>query len=509
MTALEEGRLDTAATHFEEVLRHVPQDLNTLTALARLSMYAEHADAAFDYVQRAVAALKVMPIAPMLSLMPGRDLLEVTESVKPDAVPAIYAEIQALVQAGVAAISSVDKADRLSQVVLSLCEIADDPALMQAYFRKRLPDFTGIALPMIISPATSVREWCGAKQRFLELDKAEDITVTLGSYARRYASPGFHIGIVPQGEMVCGWDFAVTPRGEVLFDSSYHLYEPILAGRWFPHKFDDKRHRCFHLWPEQSDYIDADVVFLSPPPSFALGHWLCDMLPRLRTRSYPGLEQVKVAIPAELPKKHRDLLALCGVPEADIIECTLTRRYRFRNLIVAQAGPVISMPPNNAKYLASRFGAPPAPGARRRIFLSRTEETRKILNEDEMTARLQSLGFEFMNLAKTPIAEQQSRLAQADIVIGVYGSDLLACFFMQAGSHLIALDYYGLVDPVTGARDSASAGIHCTVLGIHFQVLDCSTLQRDGAVSQKKDRDFAVDCDALAGMIGDISAGQK
>ena len=503
IAAYREGRLDDAAALLEDVLRQAPQELSTLVALAQVERRRGRADAGMSYVEDAAGLLTAGAVAPMLALIPSQEILRTAAVLAPEQVPAIYAQLKDLIRAGIAAAHPPEKALRLSQVMIALAEISGDATLLHAYFDQCLPGFTGHQLPMTLSPATTLRQLCGP--RLQELEPAREVEIALGAYARRYPSPGFTAGVVPEGQMLCGWDFAVTGDGAVLSDTSY-FGDPIVVAGWFPHRLSDDLTRCFHLWQDQVTDIDADAVFLSTPVNFAIGHWLCDILPRLRARALPGRGDLKVAIPSTLPRKHRDLLALCGVTADDLIECTLGGRYRFRNLVVALAGATtVDPPPGNVTFLASHLRAPDAtPEAGSRIFLVRSEKTRKVLNQDELDTYLRANGFDFMDLAKTPIAEQRARLAKTELAIGIYGSDLLSCLFMPEGSRFISLDYRAEVDPSTGALDSAAAGIHCILLGIHFRVLDCSGSKRSGESTQKKDRDFTVDCDALDQLIATL-----
>lgn len=501
MAAARDGRLDEAAACFADVLRHAPRDLSLLTALMSVEHRRGRSADALRLADSALDALRT--VAPLLALIPSHEILRTIQAAAPERLASAYARVKDLVHAGIAAIATPEKALRLSPVVFAIAEAGDDAALMRTYFEKCLPDFVGHQLPMTMSPATTLRQWCGGALK--ELEPPRDVEIALGGYARRYDSPGFAAGVLPGGQMLCGWDFAVTAAGEVLSDTSY-FGDPIVVGGWFPHRFAGNLSRCFHLWPEQAKAIDADVVFLSTPVNFAIGHWLCDILPRLRVRAFTGLGHVKVAIPATLPRKHRDLLTLCGITAEDIIECDLGGRYRFRNLVVALAGGTTTAPPpGNVTFLASHLRAPDAKAkAGSRIFLVRSEKTRKIVNQAELDARLRALGFDFMDLAKTPIAEQRARLAQAETAIAVYGSDLLSCLFLPEGSRFISLDYRAEVDPHTGALDSAAAGIHSILLGIRFRVLDCSETMRSGETTQKKDRDFIVDCGALERLIATL-----
>jgi capsular polysaccharide biosynthesis protein len=237
-------------------------------------------------------------------------------------------------------------------------------------------------------------------------------------------------------------------------------------------------------------------LFLSCPEKFHTGHWIVDFLPRLRALKHipPGF---KIATPTELPRKHRDLLSLFGVEEGQIVNCDLGRRYRFRNLVVTQPGIDHRPSPDTVRFVADALRRPRNSGEKAaRLFVRRGIPTRNIVNENEVKAELDRLGFEEINLETASVAEQRDRLSAADIVIAVHGSDPLVCYFMNPGSDLIELNY----DPM---KLNAAIAPRCEVLGLGYHLLVCEPREPSHR-RLKKDRDFVVDCGALREMIEGI-----
>lgn len=495
LEAFRGGDFEAAAGHFEELLAHVPRDPRVLTLLATTALHRDEMESARAYLDRAGDAFGEIP--PVQAVEPAAQLMEVAEAL--DCVEATYRRISQVVRVAVECVRSMEQANRMRGQVETIAGITRDSGLMRAFFAAYCPQPVGLELPMTVSPAISLRAHTEPKGRWIDLDAPGELRVQYGEYARVYVTRGHAVGIIPGGQVLCGWDFALTAQTKLLHDTNFLDDRSLFVGGWFPHAFDDAHDQCFHLWPEAAQYIDEDVLYLSAPPYFTFGHWQCDFMPRLRAlASFP---EAKVAIPAELPRKHRDMLALFGIGGDRLIECALGGRYRFRNLIVSRCGTGLAPPPQDVRFVAQALRAAPVPAPRTRLFLTRTAPTRRIVNSDEVTAHLARLGFEFMDMALASIAEQRARLAQADIVIAVIGSDLLAAMFMREGAHLIALDYSPEVDRVTGAVDSASAGIHSAILGIKFQVLACEAADSRGVVVMRKDRDFMVDCEILTGLV--------
>ncbi|MBX7200366.1 MAG: glycosyltransferase 61 family protein [Rhodospirillaceae bacterium] len=502
--AYEDGRFDDAARLFEQVLSGAPGDARVLAMLAVTLLHRDGPKGARSHLDAAIAALGETALESEIALELCAQLMQVAEA-SGDAA-GVYGRIAPHARAAAAAARTPAAGAGLYDIAVTLAAIANDLELIRAFFNSYMPGAVGLDLPMVASPVMSLRDWTLPKKRWLELDPPETVRLECGEYARVYQSVGHAAGVIPMGEILCGWDFVVTPRGEVIHDINYLNDPKMYTGGWFPHAFDESHGRFFHPWPERSAFHDADVLYLSAPAFLSIGHWQCDFLRRLRVlRHFPA---AKIAVPADLPPKHREMLALFGVKQEDIIECALGARYRFRNLIVSKCGSSMGCSPKDLRFLGAALCAPPAPGPRTRVFLTRAASTRKIVNQDEVTERLTALGFDFFNLATASIAAQRHCLAQADIVIASMGSDLLASMFLQAGAHIIALDYnQPEVDLVTGALDCAATGIHAAARNVNFHLLACAAAEQRGVAFQRKDSDFVVDCDALERMIRGIPPG--
>jgi capsular polysaccharide biosynthesis protein len=224
-----------------------------------------------------------------------------------------------------------------------------------------------------------------------------------------------------------------------------------------------------------------------------VGHWIVDFLPRLRAlKEHPYL---KVATVTELPPKNRDLLALFGIDHDRIINCDLGRRYRFRSLAVVQTGDPVHPDPNNICFVTDFLRTQGRPAsAPLRLFLERDLKNRSITNRDDLSAELERRGFRRLSLSTMSIAEQRTALSAAEIVIATYGSDLQAFYMMSEGANLVELNW----DPV--AMDAGVAAM-CSMVGVKYHVIRCEAAEAAEYRAYKKDRDFAVDMDALCQLL--------
>jgi hypothetical protein len=503
VNAYYEGRYEEALGFVDSILAAYPKEANFLSLAALTNLRLNRSETALALAER---IFPVLPAAPVAGLWPLSCAMEVVSSVHGKAYArGRYAGGRDYVLAGAGAIEPGDMAGISYHAAFSIARFVSDPEIVHRVLRRLYPDAVGGDLPLAISPAETLRDWCARNGAIWgELEPRREIDTALGAYARHYTAHAFAYGVIPGGEVLSGWDYAVTGTGEILHDTNY-LIAPIAPLNWFPHNFEKETALFFHPWPQQAEYIDANVLFLSGAEHAIVGHWLCDFLPRLRVLGSKGVDQVKIGLPDKTPQKHRDLLGLFGITKQHIVECAFGRRFKFRNLIVVQPGFHAEPSPENTRFLAAGLRKKPALGAKStRIFLTRWANTRSIVNRDEVTALLEAAGFEFMDLAVTSIADQQSRLAAAEVAIAVYGSDLLSCLFMRPGTDFIAMDYLANTDPVTGALDSAGTGIMCSIIGVNFHVLPCTSVKMSEGARKKRDHDFLVDCGALQTLIDTI-----
>lgn len=340
----------------------------------------------------------------------------------------------------------------------------------------------GVAL----SRLQPLRAWCLESGAWpWELEPAREVAVK--ATGRTYTAQQFAVALVPRGEVLIGWDFVRTAEGVVLAESHYQEAQVTYAS-WFPHVANMSVGRIAHLWPAEATDIDEDVLVLSGPAAFHAGHWIADFLPRLRARAaVPNGHKVKVAVPAELPVKHREMLALLGVTEPDLINIPMGTRCRFRSILVAVPGDHHNPQPENIRFVAAGFRLAPLPPPAGGVFLARATGTRAIVNQTEVDRLLEDFGFIKFSLTAT-VAEQRRVLGTARTVIGTYGSDLLVMYFMQPGTRLIELN---------GTPHDAGFAAMCQAVDVEHRFVWSRSSENRGAQLYKKDADFIVDCDAL------------
>jgi capsular polysaccharide biosynthesis protein len=367
-----------------------------------------------------------------------------------------------------------------------------DLAATQDFFGKVFHAPRAVAVDGVtLSRLQSLRAWC--EQSGVELRELEPAcAVAVKTTGRTYTALPFTAAQVPHGEALIGWDFVRTAEGAVLAESHYQE-AGITYASWFPHVANISIGRIAHLWPADVNDIDEDVLVLSGPAALHTGHWIVDFLPRLRARAcVPDGHKIKVAVPAELPVKHRKMLALLGIAETDVINIPLGTRCRFRSTLVAVPGDHHNPQPENIRFVTAGFRLAPLPPPAGGVFLTRDTGTRAIVNQAEVDRLLEDFGFTKLSLSTATITEQRRVLGAARTVIGTYGSDLLVMYFMQPGARLIELN---------GTSHDAGFAAMCQAVGVDHRFVWSQPSENRGAQLYKKDADFIVDCDALRAAV--------
>jgi len=95
-----------------------------------------------------------------------------------------------------------------------------------------------------------------------------------------------------------------------------------------------------------------------------------------------------------------------------------------------------------ARGIAERLGARADPRRRDRLYVSRNAAPgvmRRLTNEAELVPELRARGFDIVNPAAWPLAEQVERFAAASVVVGPHGSALTNILF-RAGAPLAVVE---------------------------------------------------------------------
>lgn len=392
----------------------------------------------------------------------------------------------------------VDEADATatdtSRDFATLAAIAvGDVAMTERLYRRRF-DQTLPVERVAISETRAVRDFNTPDVTVLRSFSSSEVIVDqreTGSGQWQYVTDPMIFARIANGMLLAGWDYALTQDRIVVADSGYNpLTTPSLRDG-YPQCYLENLNLAAHAWTDDVQRVDADVFFLSAPPSFHYGHWLVDFLPRLQGLEIINDPSVLVAVPAELPRKYRDLLQCFGITEDRIFNCELGNRYQFRTIYVGQTGTYYFPNPRSIHFLRRHLGRRAALNhtPQQRYFLERGAGTRLPANRDEFNALLAEFGFRHIDLSQLPLDEEHELLADAAIIVGAHGTELLSMFGVPQGAELIELIWDTSHDPVVGPI--------CSFLGIRHQFLICEEAPQALKQNYRKDRDMIIDCDEL------------
>jgi hypothetical protein len=195
---------------------------------------------------------------------------------------------------------------------------------------------------------------------------------------------------------------------------------------------------------------DRPVLVLEQPGLFNYGHWLVEMFPKI----FPVLEYIRrgeVAI--YLPEHFRNstiisqTLSHAGVDQSNIYWCniyqdhpdklTQLKHVLYISPISKHLGRPGYVSPWSANVL-NRLTSDITAGSQRKLFISRRDaQQRYLLNEGEVYATLEPLGYVNVRAGEMSFREQVSIFKGATEIVGVFGASLTNIIFCQYGTKLL------------------------------------------------------------------------
>ncbi len=182
-------------------------------------------------------------------------------------------------------------------------------------------------------------------------------------------------------------------------------------------------------------YVSEECCFLGGYSGDAkyFGHFIFEFLYRLAAFEMSGLlERFPVAVFDDVPDSWLSFIELYGVPKSRLKKISRLPAPFFRNVWTASCPNALSSAGYafwdegifrmRERLLANAISAGDA--GPKRIFIGRRDAThRKLLNEAEVWAFLEANGFEYVEFAGKPAAEQIRLMRSAEIAVVVSGSN--------------------------------------------------------------------------------------
>jgi capsular polysaccharide biosynthesis protein len=254
---------------------------------------------------------------------------------------------------------------------------------------------------------------------------------------RSEVHPSTFVATIPSGR-VWGDGFVITPDDQILRDVSIDFRE-----------LTTRKPSVAHFWRlEPLVEIDGAAAVLSTDGGNLYYHWLYQLLPRFELIRRAGMDPNDIGhfvVNSLRSPFQRQSLALLGIDEKRVIESSRVRYLRARELIVPSIpiGGGGSVSPWMCDFLRRTFLPPnrsPASSSRRRLYLTRAQaEYRRVLNEDDVIARLARRGFETIPMEKLSMSQQAEALASCDVVVAPHGGGLSNLIFCTPGTKVIEI----------------------------------------------------------------------
>jgi hypothetical protein len=247
---------------------------------------------------------------------------------------------------------------------------------------------------------------------------------------------------LPQPSLAClheaaiySRDFIVlTSRQQIVFESALSNTE-ILESNGILDKI---------FWPQPQQKRGPHCL-LAHPWAHAYYHWVIEILPRLSLmEQWPGFSDLSFVVPEQLTGFQDDSLELAGISEQKRMrfggDGFCFERLFFPELLAPPGNPS----PHAVSWLRSRFmpGIDVKSPEKRLLYLSRRDAPqRRLLNEEEITAFLMTIGFEVVCAGDLSFREQVALFRNASFVIAPHGAALTNMVFAPPGATLI--EFFG------------------------------------------------------------------
>jgi capsular polysaccharide biosynthesis protein len=173
-------------------------------------------------------------------------------------------------------------------------------------------------------------------------------------------------------------------------------------------------------------------------------HWLLDYLPRLMTvRQFECLRSLRIVVGKDLTSTQRESLELAGIDKARLCVLDDGAFYRFDALwvpsVFTQGG---LFHPAALTWLRQTYlrGIPKDDSRPRRLFISRRDAAKRhLLNEDEVSAYLESVGFGTILSSQLSFSEQVAAFAHAETIVAATGSGISNSVFAPRNATVVEL----------------------------------------------------------------------
>ncbi len=360
-----------------------------------------------------------------------------------------------------AAVIAPDEAQTARLLLECQIEVDGADASVEAYrlHRQRL----GLQGAITVAPVQNVRNWAlGAGLEVLKADDQEEILYETPHVWGQSEPPtkvkvkgnSPYVVEIPDARIFSRSSLIVTSDNTVLSDVAGHPEFGNYVGFSYEDVVLSRKDGKFVLDFEAYDIQEiAAGIWMSGLASNAFGHWLPEFLPKLQfLQKHPDFSSLPIIIDDDMPATHIEhLRRLVGNP---LLILPAKTSFVCRRLLVAPTptfSPVELLPNNIPSHQVGALSVRALDFLRQglttgraqpgqRFFLGRKGmKWRRLLNEEEISTDLVSLGFRTVYLEDMTASQQITLFQTAEWIVAPNGSALLNLIFADTSIRLLVL----------------------------------------------------------------------
>jgi capsular polysaccharide biosynthesis protein len=288
------------------------------------------------------------------------------------------------------------------------------------------------------------------------VDDPDQVGLFGGKVARvPYLYPPAYTAAVSDAALV-GYRTILTSNKQFFTDEAYaepEVFQHQLSRISRPDEFSNEatglrptdRERYFQFEPggRAHRHVEGNAVVLCSDEPFSYGSFLFRVVPKIKAVRDLGLTKATCIAYAD-QKPFMDLLILCGIPKANILQHDINIVTRIdRAIVPCMRCPHAYLDPEAFELYAelrASYGVRPTA---RKLYVSRLGlnkegwSTRIMVNEEELIARLEGLGFDIIEPQYLSVRDQIAAFSSASLIVGPSGSGLFNTMFCHPGTKVI------------------------------------------------------------------------
>jgi hypothetical protein len=178
--------------------------------------------------------------------------------------------------------------------------------------------------------------------------------------------------------------------------------------------------------------------------SYNYYHWICDVLPRFYDVLQRLPADVRVVVPHQMSPWQWGSLEAIGVPRDRCASLPTDERWQIEELYYAAPVAICGdQQPDAVRWVRdvtlAKMGAAAGREPGLRLFISRRQSRRRIVNEAEHWPLFEAAGFQLIEAERLTFAEQVRTFASASCVAGPHGAGFANILWCRPGARVVEI----------------------------------------------------------------------